>query len=493
MSASNRLGLAILLSLLVVGGAGAPVPPSPSAVPHISSSSIAQSSPERSPDAATSSSAPANAAVAPDGSAAVTPVRNVVDVRTSVLLAPGSNGGLYVSMGAKTGTVLMLLDSTGRARPGWPVTLKGWDYCSAPAPSEDGSVRIVCIGGNPETNRAFAFDASGKLMAGWPVEFPGTVTVWAHREQPRVIDGRLVIIANEWITPADPGAAPDRGEAWLVSVAADGSIRTGMRVSHACCSGSSRLAADGTAVLTETRGRPISTRVIAFDLDGVRDGWPVSIDGWTSAPAFGPNGSIYLAVGAPERGPTRTLVFDRAGRALPVGSDAIAIATSSEYVGAGMEPGPPIVADDGTAFIVETGGKTTVFGLDPAGRVMTGWPYTVTVGIENRGSCSADSAGCGYFRTTPQTGPGTVLYLLHAARDASIGGSAVAIGRDGKVRPGWPVVLRRKSASFSTIVAGTDGMVYALAVEPEGNGPSATVLAITRNGTVSYRTTVVEP
>ena len=47
---------------------------------------------------------------------------------------------------------------------------------------------------------------------------------------------------------------------------------------------------------------------------------------------------------------------------------------------------------------------------------------------------------------------------------------------------------------FRSVVVGPEGTAYALSVEPEADQrTSATILAIDLDGTVRYRTTVVEP
>jgi hypothetical protein len=63
--------------------------------------------------------------------------------------------------------------------------------------------------------------------------------------------------------------------------------------------------------------------------------------------------------------------------------------------------------------------------------------------------------------------PGRSLYLLQVAHAAGTGGSIVAVGTDGALKAGWPVVLRRAGAGFSSVAVGTDGTAFALAVEPE--------------------------
>jgi hypothetical protein len=86
-----------------------------------------------------------------------------------------------------------------------------------------------------------------------------------------------------------------------------------------------------------------------------------------------------------------------------------------------------------------------------------------------------------------------------------VGGSIVAVGADGAVKAGWPVVLRRAGAEFESVVVGADGTAYALAIEPERyedaecetGSPvpvsSATIVAIAPDGAIRYRVTVMEP
>jgi hypothetical protein len=97
-------------------------------------------------------------------------------------------------------------------------------------------------------------------------------------------------------------------------------------------------------------------------------------------------------------------------------------------------------------------------------------------------------------RSEPAVGPDDVLYLLHAPRSASNGGSVVAVENDGRVRPGWPVSLKSPGATFASVVVGPDGTAFVLALEAEGAGrSSATILAIAPDSTVRYTTTMIDP
>jgi hypothetical protein len=228
---------------------------------------------------------------------------------------------------------------------------------------------------------------------------------------------------------------------------------------------------------------------------GIPDGFPVAIDGIASGPAFDAAGRIHVTVGSPIERPARTFVFDAGGRAIDVGSDDLQMTATSDWTGAGaVQPAFPVVAPDGTTFIIDNTDGTTVAGLSPSGRVIAGWPYRSNVDLEYTGFCDGPDVGCGFTRTAPAIGPGNVLYLLHAAANSSVGGSVVAVGQEGRVVPGWPVGLRRSGSEFWSIVVGSDGTAYALAIEPEGrDGSSASILAIAPDSTVLYTTTIVEP
>jgi hypothetical protein len=56
------------------------------------------------------------------------------------------------------------------------------------------------------------------------------------------------------------------------------------------------------------------------------------------------------------------------------------------------------------------------------------------------------------------------------------------------------VELNRPGSAFWSVVVGSDGTAYALAIEPEaGDASSATILAISRDSTVRWTATIIEP
>jgi hypothetical protein len=396
-----------------------------------------------------------------------------------------------------------LLDGTGKPRPGWPITVTDSSSCHLLLPVEDGSVRVVCSGtdlpqpdSDPPNLRGYAFDVNGRSMAGWPVEFrPGFVG--------SVVGTELTVLEEQWLS--DPGA--DRHVVWLTTVAANGAIERGVAVPlvEGCCWMEWAIAPDGVAYgvvpvgeLTEQGVAGLSSQVTALDLGGVRAGWPVAIDGMASRPAFDATGRIHIIVGVPFERPARTLIFDADGRTVDAGSDLLNIAAPSEFDGIeGTElfPAPPLVGRDGTTYLIDiSGGETTVAGLGPSGQAMSGWPYRSDAGSQSTGFCPASDVCEGSFWAIPAIGPDNVLYLIHGAASPSVGGSIVAVGPDGRVRPGWPVELQRPGSAFWSVDVGSDGTVYALAIEPEANDTSsATILAIAPGSTVLWTTTVIEP
>ena len=442
----------------------------------------------------------------PAVTAAVTPASLPVKAG-SVALAPGPDGGLYVLALVTRSlqndppgrSVIALLDSAGRPRAGWPIQIAGW-ACGAdpygastgqPLVAADGSVRLVCDaesdGERPGNRLAFGFTPEGTLMSGWPVD-PRTGGSW---EQAATVVGDRLYVPG-WLITGEGGTPEASKASWVNEIGAEASGREGTRVStpngvlpdvEPAPDGSLRLVAIGDQVL-----------IMAIDVSGPIQGWPLTFDLSVSQPAFGPEGRMYLA--QVRAGRTSTLVVARDGQALPIGSGPVDIEQTEQWSGAGPDggPAPPVVSPDGTVFLIEDADSgLTVVALDPAGKVMAGWPYQAAVHLEWQGRCGGQDTGCGVLRTAPAVGPGNVLHLLLAAGDASKGGSIVAIGPDGAVRSGWPVMLPDAGSAFRSVVVGPDGTAYAVTLDRVTEPTTATILAISPDGSIRYRVPVVAP
>jgi hypothetical protein len=398
-----------------------------------------------------------------------------------VLMAPGPGGTLFVLIPTPGGSVLALLDRTGTPRRGWPIAFTDSTSCRLLFPLEDGSVRVVCDPPGPQTEPAhvpaFAFDSAGRSMAGWPVQLrPG------YWNAGRVVGDELTLVTDARVP--------------VTTVAADGTLRSGTDV-EACC-GEWAVGPDGIvygarSVSGGTEGSAEVSQITALDLSGVRAGWPVKMDGIASGPAFGPGGRIVLTVGSFVRATSRVLVFDRNGKAVSAVSAELPIATAQSGADCiAGSPEPPLVAQDGTIFVFSEI-DDAIYGLDSSLKVMSGWPIVAGRLERPWEPDPEDELFCPPLGL-PVVGPDSTLYLPLQTRDATVGGSIVAVGPDGRVRAGWPVELRRPGSEFWSVVVGSDGTVYALAIELESSdSSSATILAIAPDSTVLWTTTVVEP
>ena len=415
-----------------------------------------------------------------------------------VLMAPGPDEGLYVLIPTRTPpAVLALLDSTGRPRAGWPVSLDRATFCDHLLPVADGSVRLVCTLGS-EGNMfrpigAFAFDPSGRSLAGWPIELPAD-----GYASTRVIGDEVSIHA--WASLGDVIEEEQPATiSWVMTVGADGKVRDGVQTSPIpdCCSaiGPNRV---GYWIIRHFDDTPAGTsELMALGLDGVPTGFPIEIDGVASPPALDAGGQIHMAVSSGTLDSTRVLVFDSAGKVIDSAKLPIATSESREDTGGCTvgSPQSPVVADDGTILIYSEL-DARVYALDPSLEIRPGWPYepAAPLVVARPGSESEHEAGYCPVPVVPAVGSGGTVFLPLAAKTSSVGGSLVAVGPNGRVRHGWPIELKRSGAEFWSVVVGSDGTVYALAIEPETSGASsATILAIAPDSTVQWTATIIDP
>jgi len=419
-----------------------------------------------------------------------------------------------VAVPSKNGTVVALLDARGKVPRGWPVLLRRATGCQLDADPADGTVRAVCSVGR--TVRAYALDAAGRRMTGWPVTLPaGDIPSW--RSDPvRIVDGALYVV----LVRHPPADDPLSTSATVFRVSRDGSLRTGVSLRDhdliGCCA---TIGPDGAAYLVSAGAESLIT---ALTLSGLRPGYPIRIDGLASAPAFGPSGRLFVTVEATDASgevlaDSRSKVAAFAGdgsaaRGWPVDVPFDAWKRSGDG-GAFVEQ--PVTAPDGTVYvyaITRTRG-TLAFAIGPGGRPRQGWPYTssrslVTPWSGNNSTCLCEPCVVPdlFIDTSPLAGPGGTLLLVDQQRGDEIvsGGSRlVAVRPDGKMKPGWPVTLGEKRSWFASVAAGAGGFVYGYAVEPAGSRRnscgekdavySGTIVALDGHGDTVYTTTIVAP
>jgi hypothetical protein len=308
-----------------------------------------------------------------------------------------------------------------------------------------------------------------------------------------VIGEGLTVIEGQWLTDTSNTGRVSR-EAWVTIVTANGAFRSGTPAPLVENYDEWTVGPDGIGygialVSGWAEGSAEVSQITALDISGVREGWPVKIDGIASGPAIGRGGRIVLTVGSFVRDTSRVLVVDRDGKVV---SAELPIATAESGIDCVPGMQAPLVSQDGTIFVFSEI-DTQIFAIDPSLAILRGWPYRPGTPLERPDPWRAEEGINCTSPAAPAAGPDNTLYLPLQARDSTVGGSLVAVGPDGKVRAGWPVELKRPGAEFWSVVVGSDGTVYALAIEPESNGgSSASILAIAPDSTVLYTTTIID-
>ena len=153
------------------GSTPSPAPSATSSAVGPSASAVSLATPTSTPAPTTRSTAtPQSPVVAATASLPVN--GSAREIGGQILIAPGPDGGLYVSIPRVRGSVLALLDRSGRPKPGWPMTIDKTTACDLLLPVDDGSVRVVCNGtdlprfeNDVSDVRAFAFWPDG--VARW--------------------------------------------------------------------------------------------------------------------------------------------------------------------------------------------------------------------------------------------------------------------------------------------------------------------------------------
>ena len=403
-------------------------------------------------------------------------------------------------------SVMALLDASGQPRPGWPLSLRGW-RCGQDGPphalpvAADGSIRLVCAEDSPADGPlrhvGLAFDTAGRALPGWPVELPdvGLTTSAA------VVGNELRVIASE-VQSMEGATTPEQAAAWwLVAVSATGDVRVGRRYEVADAAGSFdvRLATDGIAYrLAFHDTEPIRTEITAFDLDGVRPGWPVTVDGITSQPVVAPDGSLAVVRLTKPGLTSQVLWFPAAGGAPAATSGNLPRDPISDRTGAGGVRVGPIVGADGTAWVVGTveSTKPAISHLVRGSAVVHRYPLDMP--LQPQGSCDPQDTGCGVWRALPALGPDGTVFLPESATGgpgltSSSGGSVVAMAPTGTISRGWPLFLPDTMAGFWSLAARPDGTLVGLEVVPIGAGSQWILVTMGRDGAIHAATPIIQP
>jgi hypothetical protein len=200
-----------------------------------------------------------------------------------------------------------------------------------------------------------------------------------------------------------------------------------------------------------------ATHVAVFGADGTPvAGWPQTLSGVASLPAFDSTGALYFAVLNATTGESKVLAFDPAGQPLPGWPATIvgqALTGSSAPEDASGIPLPPVLGNG----VVFAAGEGSITAFDSAGAVLEGWPYALPAHWSDfwSGATSTVSGWNPGPLYVPQA-EGSGLLLL-ALQDRM-----VALDVHGQVAPGWPYT-NADLWCWRDLAAAPDGDIVGLA------------------------------
>ncbi len=355
------------------------------------------------------------------------------------------DGSLLVT----TPTAITDVEQSGQVRPGWPVALA--DGNSQILVESSGTIVVVRDNSTVGETWVYALTLANSTPLLWSTRIDGDVSAALATS-----DGTIFLGA---ITPVGPDGKG--GESALTTIGSDGraiaSWTTSLDAIAVTPSGDLAVVAYDTKVTTTgmEEYNVLRTHVAVLDRTGkTMPGWPRVIEGPASAPAVGPDGSLYFVLGDTVATGS-ILALDSSGKVkagwpakLPSGYAGVA---GDQHAGHTNVSQHPIVANELVYVATSshaTGGQMIAAFKTSAGD-HGGWVYQVPAGSQLIGLPSVPPIGS-------PTGP---LYVLEQTTQST--GAVVALGADGQVLPGWPYVFDPGPAGL-TVLAGGDVGVYSL-------------------------------
>jgi hypothetical protein len=373
------------------------------------------------------------------------------------------------------GDYLVAVDGSGHERTGWPQPLGLRTDLNTPmAFGSDGTVYVW------DDSTVVAYRADGTRPAGWPYHAAAVEDVLPVPQGVYVESGTyssaacgeiqvITLIGNAGtvqytgtIQGEIAAVGPDgtlytqQGHS-VFAYGSDGAVKPGWPAtgwSNVSVDSSGRVYLSWwkframTGISMEGPGEALETRIAAVDQNGrPYPGWPITIEGAASQPAFGPDGTVYMTREVYASGSTTptdsVLAFDASGKPKP-GWPFSLPAQDFLLRSLGMSasaPDPPQVGSDGTVYFgawgSDLGSSGILEAVDPSGRLEPGFPSSID--WESTSNLFS-GPGSGWF-AVGRTG------LVFTTDDYSV----LAIGPDGKAASGWPV-----KAPAHTIIMAAD-------------------------------------
>ena len=478
--------LAAILFAVALGGCGnsAVGSPTASSAESAAAGSASMAAPTSAPTAAPSGCPlPTDAATATPGPTAVPSLRkpDATPDGWPVSLANMDSPGNLADDGTSyfiEGGYLVAVDSSGREKAGWPQPLGIRTDHIGLAFGSEGTVYVW------DDSTVVAYRADGTRPAGWPyhtaavedvLPVPQGVYVESMTSGSAMcgdvshvmtLIGPAGAVQSTWRLQGDIVAVGPDGTLYtrqgdsILAYGSDGALKPGWPAtgwSYVSLDPSGRvylswwkfMATSGISM--EGPGLALETRIAAVDQNGrPYPGWPVTIEGGASEPAFGPDGTVYMTREVRTSGSVSdsVLALDATGKPKP--GWPLVMPAGDELLGRGSigraAPDPPQVGSNGTVYFgagrADPSNPGILEEVDPSGRPKPGFPTSLDWGSTSN---LFSGPGSGWF-AVGRTG------LVFTTDDYSV----LAIGPDGKTASGWPV-----KAPAHTIIMGAD-------LEPDG-------------------------
>jgi outer membrane protein assembly factor BamB len=286
------------------------------------------------------------------------------------LLDIGSDGAVVLTRWRDAGGLeAIAIDAAGRVRPGWPVfpDPAGMWWSNAKLASDGTLFMMARPDGSDKPARLGRFGVDGRPVPGWPVAIPdirdyvlgpeGTVVTWEHVDDVgELCPAPRRTVFTVWDQDGEALAGWPRGSRGFASMPAVG--------------------ADGTVYYVSQLGN-----VYAHDRGGdVKAGWPFAAPGGGSgcgpaSPYIAPDGRIFVLADVVEARSTDG--SSRPGWPYRPAGNLLGPALDTD---GGVIPKAPAFGPDGTVYLVEfhtdgAGVRAEVVALDLDGRLKAGWPF----------------------------------------------------------------------------------------------------------------------